>query len=516
MEVKIQWFHHFPPRTFDAPAAFGCPGDFHRAAMAILGAPVSLLAPAPLTAPASVRAGGRSSSEAGWLASVCSKEVLLGTAAAVGCRALRTRRRAVEGTAPPLRRRRRKVPLEQTLETSESAPSDMLTLNSCNCDLILDTVVEFEDLLRPNEAMALLEAARVTAEREGWGAATHKKYGTKDVRVRQVMSHRTLLIIRDAKPTGDEVQFLAIAKTGAAREGKDSPANFRQKLVDLSATAEPETCLAVLGLITINQDYFLLVVTEAVPIEVDRMKVYRVQKGRAIPLSGEANGEAADALNGVLLLLEDHFYFSQDFDVTKRLQRRGGDVSVPSMSTAEPRFLWNSFLCRPLLNQSISERWFTPVMQGFLQCQTLPGRDGAMLLMLLARRSCRHAGTRYNARGLDDDAEAANWVETEMLAKLPGEHWISLAQVRGSAPVFWEQKSSTSPVLPTRGTQLQALSFRKHQEILQEEYGQVFNVSLLSGASLKRDTEGVLIECLKEQSRLEGPVWIWDAEDCTG
>lgn len=26
-------------------------------------------------------------------------------------------------------------------------------------------VVEFEDLLRPNEAMALLEAARVTAER---------------------------------------------------------------------------------------------------------------------------------------------------------------------------------------------------------------------------------------------------------------------------------------------------------------------------------------------------------------
>jgi hypothetical protein len=26
----------------------------------------------------------------------------------------------------------------------------------------------------------------------------------------------------------------------------------------------------------------------------------------------------------VLLLLEDHFYFSHDFDVTKRLQRRAG------------------------------------------------------------------------------------------------------------------------------------------------------------------------------------------------
>lgn len=322
-----------------------------------------------------------------------------------------------------------------------------------------------------------------------------------------IHSSRTLLIIRDAKPTGDEVQFLAIAKTGAAREGKDSTANFRQKLVELSATAAPENCLAVLGLITINQDYFLLVVTEAVPIEVDRMKVHKVQKARAIPL-GEINGEAAEALNGVLLLLEDHFYFSHDFDVTKRLQRRAGRdgrdalTELPSMSTAEPRFLWNSFLCRPLLNQSISKRWFTPVMQGFLQCHTLPGRNSSMLLMLLARRSCRHAGTRYNARGLDDDGEAANCVETEMLAKLPGDHWISLAQVRGSAPVFWEQKSSTSPVLATRGSQLQALSFRKHQELLREEYGQVFNVSLLSEASSKRDTEGALIESLKEQSRL--------------
>ena len=31
--------------------------------------------------------------------------------------------------------------------------------------MIPGQVVEFEDLLRPNEAMALLEAARVTAER---------------------------------------------------------------------------------------------------------------------------------------------------------------------------------------------------------------------------------------------------------------------------------------------------------------------------------------------------------------
>ncbi|CAE7474041.1 unnamed protein product, partial [Symbiodinium necroappetens] len=78
--------------------------------------------------------------------------------------------------APKRLRRRRRVPKSKP---QTEITSDMLTLNTCNCDLILDTVVEFEDLLAPNEARALLEAARVTAETNGWGAATHEKYGTK-------------------------------------------------------------------------------------------------------------------------------------------------------------------------------------------------------------------------------------------------------------------------------------------------------------------------------------------------
>ncbi|CAE7207276.1 INP53 [Symbiodinium natans] len=39
-----------------------------------------------------------------------------------------------------------------------------------------------------------------------------------------------------------------------------------------------------------------------------------------------------------------------------------------------------------------------------------------------------------------------------MLVRLPGggDHWLALTQVRGSAPVHWEQKS-TSGVTVTRG-----------------------------------------------------------------
>lgn len=61
--------------------------------------------------------------------------------------------------------------------------------------------------MRPNEAMALLEAARVTAEREGWGAATHKKYGTKDVKIRDLSSTAAQKIFQDklAEPLIDAI-----------------------------------------------------------------------------------------------------------------------------------------------------------------------------------------------------------------------------------------------------------------------------------------------------------------------
>jgi len=96
--------------------------------------------------------------------------------------------------APKRLRRRRRVPKSKP---QTEITSDMLTLNTCNCDLILDTVVEFEDLLAPNEARALLDAARVTAETNGWGAATHEKYGTKDVKIRDLKSTAAQKIFQD-------------------------------------------------------------------------------------------------------------------------------------------------------------------------------------------------------------------------------------------------------------------------------------------------------------------------------
>jgi len=46
------------------------------------------------------------------------------------------------------------------------------------------------------------------------------------------------------------------------------------------------------------------------------------------------------------------------------------------------------------------------------------------------------AGTRYNARGLDDEGNVANYVETEQIITFKN-YISSFFQIRGSVPLFW-------------------------------------------------------------------------------
>jgi hypothetical protein len=51
----------------------------------------------------------------------------------------------------------------------------------------------------------------------------------------------------------------------------------------------------------------------------------------------------------------------------------------------------------------------------FIQCNVL-----RLFLFAPSRVSCRHAGTRYNARGITDDGAVANFVETEQIVIIRG------------------------------------------------------------------------------------------------
>jgi hypothetical protein len=107
------------------------------------------------------------------------------------------------------------------------------------------------------------------------------------------------------------------------------------------------------------------------------------------------------------------------------------------------------------------------------------GSDSQFLLTLVSRRSVNRAGLRYLRRGIDEEGNVANSVETEQI--LSSSTWddkskvYSFLQYRGSIPLFFSQSPySLKPIVQTSGSWDQnAAAFRLHFQQLALRYGSV-------------------------------------------
>lgn len=166
-------------------------------------------------------------------------------------------------------------------------------------------------------------------------------------------------------------------------------------------------------------------------------------------------------------------------------------------------FLWNSFMISPLVQfrsrlrphdrEALDgSRILTSAFRGFCKTMIIPQSSSPLkaktgmpsFLTLISRLSCRRAGTRFNSRGIDDDGHVANFVESETTFWSPAGVFFSYAQVRGSVPVFWEQAADLVPgrqkITVTRSPEGAQPSFNKHFDELEQTYGAVHVVNLLS------------------------------------
>lgn len=106
------------------------------------------------------------------------------------------------------------------------------------------------------------------------------------------------------------------------------------------------------------------------------------------------------------------------------------------------------------------------------------------MLTIISRQASRRAGTRFNSRGIDDDGNVANFVETELVLWVAPGITFSYVQARGSVPIFWEQTPGLIPgqqkIEVTRSSEATQHAFDQHFEALELEYGAVHVVNLLS------------------------------------
>ncbi|EXJ96369.1 hypothetical protein A1O1_01495 [Capronia coronata CBS 617.96] len=314
-----------------------------------------------------------------------------------------------------------------------------------------------------------------------------------------------------------------------------------RSFIDLSQFHTVATAKGALGMITLNNDVFLCVITGSEIVATVRPgetvhKIFAVEfycLNRADydhgsgpypnPYPGQtfqsddvdygggydqSDSSAEHPFQALRKLLSNgHFYYSVDFDLTCRLQDRAEEVSTADtvdISSLDQGLLWNSYMIDPLLkfrsrltdherNELDRSRLLTSVIRGFVKTLTVPSSSSPIrgttpgrpnTLTVISRLSSRRAGTRFNSRGVDDDGNVANFVETETVFWSNTGLCFSYVQIRGSIPIFWESSSSLIPgqqkIQITRSPEATQPSFDKHFAMLERTYGAVHIVNLLS------------------------------------
>ncbi|XP_065556168.1 synaptojanin-1-like [Artemia franciscana] len=148
----------------------------------------------------------------------------------------------------------------------------------------------------------------------------------------------------------------------------------------------------------------------------------------------------------------------------------------------DSRFFWNKSFFSSFIEWGIEPNdWLVKIICGSVEVQPIPWMNRTIKAALISRLSCERVGARFNTRGINDDGQVANFVETEQIIQV-GEDLTSFVQIRGSVPTFWEQT-----FVPMIGSKIRFLrsieaslpAFERHFRTMTQLYGNIFVLNLL-------------------------------------
>ena len=272
--------------------------------------------------------------------------------------------------------------------------------------------------------------------------------------------------------------------------------------VDLDRCELLAECFGCIGLITVEDDIFVCVISSrskaAVPTPHRTVWTIHDVDFYSLTRSYEINEEEHPCAPLRKLISQGGFLYSSDFDLTARIEN--GDRKQRQFSTpADGSFMWNRFMTKGLreFRERLSHEdqisidtggFLTTLIRGFASTIKVKIDDMNCLLTVLSRQSWLRAGTRYNSRGIDDDGNVANFVETETVLWMRNGLQFGYILLRGSVPLFWEQDPQllSSKITFTRSLEASGPAFVKHFDNLFDRVGTVHIVDLLGGPTGSR------------------------------
>ena len=154
--------------------------------------------------------------------------------------------------------------------------------------------------------------------------------------------------------------------------------------------------------------------------------------------------------------------------------------------TTNQKYFFNFNLYNKFINPETSKpidytyTFITPIICGFIDILNLEVNNNQLDIFLITRRSKNNAGTRFNTRGINDDGNAANFCETELILIYDNSLLFSFSQLRGSAPIFFEKKGISYYTDITRNKNFTKEAFARHIEEIKKDFNNICFINLLN------------------------------------
>ncbi|GCC28197.1 hypothetical protein chiPu_0006625 [Chiloscyllium punctatum] len=143
---------------------------------------------------------------------------------------------------------------------------------------------------------------------------------------------------------------------------------------------------------------------------------------------------------------QESFDIFEDEDVTAQAGSAAGHYGI--LNEPSLKYAWNGYILEKV-KATVHQNWLLYIIHGFCGQSKLLIYGRPVYVTLIARRSCRFAGTRFLKRGANCEGDVANEVETEQIIhdasvmSFSAGSYSSYVQVRGSVPLYWSQDIST-------------------------------------------------------------------------
>ena len=299
----------------------------------------------------------------------------------------------------------------------------------------------------------------------------------RDIEVYDLQSY---YLITGKTKNSQEFKLLKIKKLSFDLEIQEVKQTFDRPQLEMYLkqcfkSGSPEIVIkadALMGVVKFTQGFYLYLVTKRIKVgKIRGQSLYKIQSTRLFKIFTENQSKDEkkylDIFNS--LDIELGFYFSYHYDLTSTLQEN----VIKLVSTKEEKykekrhktfhafknieepskfehkeiypwktqFVWNHEMVVGLYPKLIDKNWLVSVIHGFVGYRYISILSRKYDMVVISRRSRFFAGTRYLKRGLNEEGQVANDVETEqiLIDKLPFGKMSAFVQHRGSVPLFWCQ-----------------------------------------------------------------------------